>query len=178
MTDIFNIDCTEDSPTEPVTLEEAKAWLRIDGSDEDVIITEIIKSSRQGVEDYTNCSLVEKSIVCDVWLAASCLKDAFELPHGPVQGSPTVTQAGNTITDYPKVEGRFLKVYGLSGLHRISYNVGYETVPERLKQAVLNEIAYRYQNRGDQAKELMIGSTYICEAAISMCQEYKRMAWL
>lgn len=178
MTDILGIDIVDAAITEPVTLEEAKAWLKVDGSDEDTLISGLITSCRQAIEQYTNCSLIEKDVECKVWLDARCMNEMFELPHGPVRDEITVNQGENTITDFKKVEGQFLKVYGLSGLHTISYKVGYEQVPERLKQAVLNEIAYRYQNRGDQAKELMIGSTYLCEAAVHLCQPYKRMAWL
>ncbi len=178
MNEILAIDITDGEITEPVDLATVKAWLKIDGTDDDTLLTSLIIACRQAIEAYTCCSLVAKDVVCKVWLDASCLNDQFELPHGPVRSITTVTQGENTITDYSKVDGQFVKVYGLSGLYILSYEVGYTTVPQALKTALLNEIAYRYQNRGDQAKELMIGSSYLCEAAVYLCQPYKRMIWL
>lgn len=174
MNDILGVDIAVTDPTtEPVTLNEAKDWIKIDWVDDDAVVNRLITSCREAIENYTNCSLVEKTVTCTVNLC-----DYFELPYGPVKGNPTVTQGENTITDYSKVEGQFMKVCGLRGIHKFVYNVGYENVPARLKEAILNEIAYRYQNRGDQSKDLTLGSTYMCEAALHLCQPYKRMAWL
>ena len=174
MNDILGVDISEVTPvTEPVTSEEVKAWLRIDSDDDDDIIERLIKSARQAVENYTSCSLIEKTIICNVWLC-----ELFELPYGPVRTITQVSQAENMITDYSKIDGQFVKIYGISGLHKLTYTAGYTNVPNGLKEAILNEVAYRYQNRGDQAKELMIGSAYMCEAAVHLCQPFKRMAWL
>ena len=69
MNDILGVDITDTEPiTEPVTTAEVKAWLRIDSDDEDEIIERLITSARHAVENYTSCSLVAKTVVCNVWL--------------------------------------------------------------------------------------------------------------
>ena len=52
---------------EPVTLAEAKAQCRVDGSDEDTLIGGIIKSARAYVEDYTGTITTSRTVAwkCD-----------------------------------------------------------------------------------------------------------------
>ena len=38
---------------EPVTLDEAKTWLKLETADEDATLTRLIASARQMVEQYT-----------------------------------------------------------------------------------------------------------------------------
>ena len=46
---------------EPVTLGEAKAYLRVDGNADEALIRHLIKASRQAVEAYTNRCLIEQT---------------------------------------------------------------------------------------------------------------------
>ena len=43
---------------EPLSLAEAKSWLRVDGADEDQLIQSLITSARLGVEATTNRLLI------------------------------------------------------------------------------------------------------------------------
>jgi uncharacterized phiE125 gp8 family phage protein len=43
---------------EPITLAEAKAWLRVDGTDEDTLITALIAAARTHVENFTRRALI------------------------------------------------------------------------------------------------------------------------
>ena len=62
---------------EPVTLAEAKAQCRVDGSDEDTLIGGIIKSARAYVEDYTGTITTSRTV------AVKC--DSFaDFAHFPV----------------------------------------------------------------------------------------------
>ena len=61
---------------EPVTLTEAKAHLRIDGSAEDTLVSSLVTAARQWVEEYTDLTLVHTQ-----WTLRT---DSF---YGPV-GSP------------------------------------------------------------------------------------------
>lgn len=167
MHNIINLDVVDaEELTEPVTLTEAKNWLKIDWVDQDAEITRLITSCREAVEQYTNCSLASKSVKCTVELCG----DDFELPYGPVKEF--------TIEEDNLIDGQFKKVTGLTGKHTFDYTVGYSPCPPRLKEAILNEIAYRNQNRGDQSKELSLSNTFLCESTVHMCQPYKRMSWL
>jgi hypothetical protein len=55
------IDVTEpDDIDEPVTLEELKAWLRIDTSAEDDLLTELITAAREAVEMITRRTIAQR----------------------------------------------------------------------------------------------------------------------
>jgi hypothetical protein len=96
--------------TEPVTLEAAKEWLRIDGADDDATITNLIGTARQAAEDYLRRSLVTQSWKLNLDLGASSLSHlgngvydqpvsaiygelprVLPLPKGPVQSITSVT---------------------------------------------------------------------------------------
>lgn len=171
MNEIISISITDGTVIEPVTLQEAKAWIRVDGTDDDLIIALLITQARMAVESYTCCSLVSKDIEC-----IANVDSLFELPHGPIDGTVKINDedaepSATTGTD-------FIKIVGVRGKVKLNYSVGYDPIPEQLKVAVLNEIAYRYQNRGDQVKEITLGSNYLCESSIHLCQPFKRMSWL
>lgn len=90
---------------EPVTLDEAKAWSRIDTTYDDPLISALLVASRQAVEDYLRRSLLTQTwrLTLDApssgwgdWLGegiydlpVSVLSGEyprrFELPKGPVQ---------------------------------------------------------------------------------------------
>ena len=46
---------------EPVTLAEAKLWLRIDHSDEDSLVLELVKSARREVERFCGRQLINST---------------------------------------------------------------------------------------------------------------------
>jgi uncharacterized phiE125 gp8 family phage protein len=161
------------SVTEPVTLAEVKEWLIIDHTDDDTLLTRLISRVRGAVESKTKLSLVERTIT----VTADLVRET-KLPHGPVReitevlfrqgtnddGTPdSITM---TTEDYT-TDGEDFKVFKSSkcGRHRISYNAGYGTdsgdtpvwncpVPDDLKTAILMEIAYRYEHRGDETNSI------------------------
>lgn len=167
MHEILNISVTE-TGSEPISLNDAKTWLRIDWMDEDYMLPGLIKAARQAVENYCSISLVEKVIECHV-----IGKGLFELPYGPTRDQTAKDRNGNDVS---------LSMMGdkvvINGEVKILYEAGYNPIPERLLLAVKNELAFRHQNRGDQSKDLTLGVQYLCESALSLCQEYRRLAWL
>lgn len=58
-----------DATSEPVTLEEAKAYCRVDIPDEDALITSLIKAARRHVEKETGLALMTQAwtAVLDKW---------------------------------------------------------------------------------------------------------------
>lgn len=157
MLEISNILLTESSPTEPVTLAEAKAWLRVDYTDDDTLIPSMIKSARQSVEKFTNRALVVKSVSLNLETPDDFISTAYKLKLPYAKGSvvsvlvlkdwDSVTLAADT--DY-YLKGQTL--HSLNGFYEITYTVT-PTVPEALKEAVLMEIAERYNNRGETNSE-------------------------
>jgi hypothetical protein len=162
--EITNIQVTEaSSPTEPVSLTDAKAWLRVDYTDDDTLITAMIKSARQSIEHFTNRALVPKDISLNaetpdgVSLDYSLVETTYKLKLPYAKGAvisvlilkdwDTATLVLNT--DY-EVNGN--TIFSLNGWYAITYTVT-PTVPQALKEAVLMEVAERYNNRGETNSE-------------------------
>lgn len=68
---------------EPVTLDDVKAWLKIDGTDEDNVLTALLVSARLSVEAVTGLMLITQSwrVILDDWPDDG----RVTLPHAPLQ---------------------------------------------------------------------------------------------
>lgn len=193
---IIDIKLVEGSVTEPVTLQEVKDHLIITFTDDDTLLGRFIIQARKAIENYCAVSIVSKTIT----LTADLFVEK-ELPYGPVIGiQSAATRSGTqgsgpvayeTATTNWQTDGDEFKTFippgcgtwdinspyrGIEGTvspnrWRIIYTTGYSTVPDDLKLAVLNEIAYRYEHRGNE--ENVIYS----EAAQSLAFPYKRLLW-
>src|ERR1044072_3202563 len=135
--------------TEPITLQEAKNWLKIEVSDDDSLIEALIIAARQACEGYTALSFVEREVT-------AILKNELgniRLPYGPVNEIISMHDAYDEeiIEDNYTVRGDTVK-YILSPLScwlKVTYNAGYSVLPKQFKTAVLMQIAWLYQHRGD-----------------------------
>jgi hypothetical protein len=112
---------TTDITTEPVTLEEVKAALRITGSAHDDDLEDMITDARKYVERATDSSVSERTIEVTNELE---LED-YELPFGPIIGDTTDT----TDTD---------------GNYVYTYSAGYDPTPPDMKRLILDIIKYWY----------------------------------
>lgn len=172
MTTYNRISVTEGSITEPVTAAEAKTWLRVDYSDDDTLITGMIKSARQSIEQFTNLALVDKSVLMDV--TTTCETDNIRLPYVDSIESVTIEdideEAAVDTEDY-KIRGTGIKVtYG--GYFSIEYDIEASPVPEALKEAIKMEVAERYANRGENN-----GTEGLSKSAQSKAQSFVQI-WL
>jgi uncharacterized phiE125 gp8 family phage protein len=197
------INVTEDfgsgDITEPVTLQQAKDYLRLGGfeSDEsgeqdfdfdDTLIEAMIQEGRMWLERFTGQYIVPRS------LSVVLLNQAggITLP-GPVSGSIEYENYnGDRITDSLRVIGdRYPKIitqWSNSGEYNVrvvsprgfsieddyitaSYEVGYSEYPDWVKNGILAYVAWAYENRGDEAA----GSP---ERAAAIARPHKRKsAW-
>ena len=156
-------------PTEPVTLDEAKAYARVqvDDAAQNALFELWIQSAREYIEASTGLSLVPKAIVATL----SNPQGGIELPYGPVTGTvtwadvngnvPTVTTRGNA---FPMVPLPF-------DIYIATYTAGYttDTIPRDLKVAILNMVVSWYENRGDEA--IMNAPASV----VTICQKYSRI---
>lgn len=171
---------------EPVTLQDAKAHLRIvDDNDEDALITALITAAREYVENFTGRILVQREVT-DTF---GCFGWYLELNHRPVSGTPTISyldtdgaeqELATVITSgarYP------FRVYPASGTSwpsfetnttiTATYTAGYAEggVPQSLVQAMLLLIEHWWGNRG----AVVIGSTAteVPMAVTALCMPYR-----
>lgn len=143
------------SPVEPVTLAEVKSWGNIDEDDNDVLITEMITGAREDIEGLTNQKLVPNDI--SVYVESTNETGAVMLPYGTPTGltvSDIDTMGLETAVDvdYYYLKGDVLNL-NKSGNYSLAYSVGI-TAPRALKEAIMMLVTYRYNNRGDQEKQL------------------------
>ncbi len=141
---------------EPVTLDEAKSWLRIDGTDSDVQIAQLITAAVQASEQWLRRSIISQTWKLTLDLKASgldlgegvydlpisalyCgLPESIPLPKGPVSSITSVTTYGldNTSSTYSSANYRV----DSSG-ERLVLNYG-ATWPSNLRAHSACEIQY------------------------------------
>ena len=124
---------------EPVTLAEAKTFCRIDGSDEDALVSALIAAARLQVE-----SLTGRALVTQTWrLTLRCAPRLVELPVIP---AASLLEA----PDGAVLQGDAVLLLEPVDELSIDYTAGYGAaaeVPRDLKQVVLTLVAYWYENR-------------------------------
>lgn len=193
---IIDIQRTEFSPTEPCTLAQAKTQAIVTYTDDDTLITSLIKTARKAIENYCNVSMVAKTIIM-----TADLYNEYELPYGPVtgilgvqtrtgtEGSGPASYATQTsgwgvdgtefMTFKPSIVGGFNINIPYTGYdnppcwanrYRITYTAGPYT-PDDLVQAVLVQIVFLYERRGEEVEGT------ICDEARILAEPYKRTLW-
>ena len=171
--------CLVPPASEPVSLEEAKSWLRLDSGDEDAIVTALVASARAAVEAATSKLLVMQTwrLVLDEWprVATGFCSVAppgsamLTIPLGPVasitairiydaSGTPqVVSPATYALRGAP--DDRWIDFIAAppspsrtrAGIE-IDIVAGFGApadVPQPLRQAILMLVARLYENRGD-----------------------------
>lgn len=195
--------------TEPVSLADAKIHCRVDFDDDDTILNDLITECRQVIEDYTHASLVTKIITLTLAASEVPSSyfaqpyqvregfNVFELPYGPIQSVSLVSSIGSDLSiialqlneDYYLFGSAFqtIKISNNYDNNTLVYTAGYGTaqgttpgpIPGPLKRAILNEIAYRYEARGEASNIRATAFTEegICQAARALAKPYIRLNW-
>jgi uncharacterized phiE125 gp8 family phage protein len=160
---------------EPVTLAQAKAHLKVDTADDDALITALIAAARARTEWHTGRALVTQSwmLYLDRWPSDGIV----EIPLPPLQtvtsltayardGSALVIDAAHYVVDFASAPGRlvlkpdYAPPTDLRAANAIAlaFTAGYgdaaADVPAMLKQAILEIVAFLYENRGEAPAEL------------------------
>jgi uncharacterized phiE125 gp8 family phage protein len=153
---------------EAVSLEAAKAFLRLDTTDEDALVTTLVAAARLHVESATGLALITQSwrLVLDDWPVARMVR----LPVGPLQSLTTISayDAEGTITELAADGILFDKTanppllylpagFGAAPILRdrqgieIDFAAGFgdgpDDVPAALRQAMLALVAFWFENR-------------------------------
>jgi uncharacterized phiE125 gp8 family phage protein len=152
----FQVEIVTDLTTEPVTLQEAKNYMRISSNAEDALIGELITSARERIEKFTGLSLGEKTLRA-YWFYFHIPQ---EIPYGPVTLIDSVVNDEDVALEYTArgLQYKMLESYSTTGL-TIEYEAGFAVAPKGLKLAILKQVSTDYENREnysiyDQAYEL------------------------
>lgn len=162
---------------EPVTLAEAKAHLRVDGNEEDALISSLITAAREYAETFQRRAYVTQTweLTLDEWPTGPEIR----LPRPPLQAVESITyrdQSGvehvldpaTYIVDTRSEPGRVVLAPGRcwpsvalapAGAITVRYVAGYgdtaDSVPVKVKQAILLLVGHWYANR----EAVVVGQT-------------------
>jgi uncharacterized phiE125 gp8 family phage protein len=171
---------------EPVSLDDAKAYLKLDTTDDDALVTTLISAARFHIEGTTGRALLSQSwrVVVDDWPAAGLVR----LPIAPLisltaitaydgDGNPSTLSlsgvlwdaiASPTVLFLPAGFGAGVLLRDRQGIE-IDYVAGFGSdpadVPATLRQALLTLVAYWFENRD---AVLLAGTGSIVPAGIDM----------
>ena len=156
MTYIDGITILADAVVEPVSLTDAKNWLRITNYDtDDELISSLVNGARVHIEKLTGCSLVNKSVRINVELTPQ--SQGFwilDVPYGPLLcvDEVKIKTGMNTYevltknSDFEVIGGK-IWIY-TPGVYVIKYQCGFSSIPEDLATDILTLTAWSYENRG------------------------------
>ena len=158
--------------SEPITLLEVKDHLRVDGSDDDALISVLITAARKWAEEYTGRQFV--TATWDWFLDGFC--PSFSAPLPPLQSVTSikyldtagaeqtldaatyrvdaVSEPGRIALDYGKT---WPSTYSVINAVTVRFVAGYgaaAAVPEPIRQAILILIGELYEQR----QESIIGN--------------------
>jgi hypothetical protein len=137
---------TTDIVTELVTVDDAKLWLKISFSEDNAILTSLIKAARIYLENLTNFVLGAKTmeIIADFDYAES-----YALPQ-PLTSilSFQIWNGSAFVADTGYYLFRNSLVINDSGRYKITFTCGYTVLPNDFKTDILKLVAWNYQNRG------------------------------
>jgi uncharacterized phiE125 gp8 family phage protein len=156
--------------TEPVSLAEARAHLRVPHNDDDAYISTLIKTARQSIEAQTGLGLVSQgwSVFLDDWPE----QGAIELPLAPVLDVIDIKVHGDddsfaiidpahyysdNISRPARIILRGSRNWAAPGRVangiEILLTIGFVIVPEPLREAVLQLVGHWHERRGDEAAD-------------------------
>ena len=176
---------------EPITLDDAKSFLRVDGTEEDILISSLITSARIHVE-----ILLEKRLITQSW---SLLLDRFpdkeqiELPLSPLQSVDqiqlfdvnsvaTTMNANDYEVDHISTPPRLVRknqnwpqpgktVNGIEIIMSVGYGNAVEDIPEPIRQAIRLLVTHWYENREPVAFET--NAIEVPETVLSLLHAYR-----
>jgi len=175
-----------------LTVEEVKIYLRVDNSNDDGLIENLIAVACKLCEQATGLSLINRecSLYMDSWES-----EILSLPSAPiasvnaikVYSSETVSTIYSTSNYYvdnknifsPRIVLKSGSIVPLSGIEangiEIQYTAGFgetaEAVPALLKQGMLQVAAHLYENRGDSGNNALKAS-----GANAIFQSYRKLS--
>lgn len=149
-----------DLVTEPVSLADAKKWMRVEYDSDDTLITALIKSTRTLLESYTGLSFGTKTIETVIDITKE-----IQVPYSPLQTMTSVYRRENNAWVLCVVDLDYYIINNtiqveLPALYKLTYTAGYTTLPEPLKTDIKVMTAWQYENRGIKFDEVGTAQSY------------------
>jgi hypothetical protein len=158
---------TSDLASEPVSVADFKSYAHITYSDDDTVLTAIVKSARIFLENYTGKSFGTKTIQ----IALGTSGRGINLPKGPVDaitgdieylagGCCGYASGWETYTGQYQIFGN--RFCAPEGDYKFSYTTAW-TLPEDVKTAIKEQALWMWENRGNEKAATIapLAKTYI-----------------
>lgn len=174
---MFDVKLITDVVSELLSASEVKTHLKITYTDDDTYIATLITKARKLIEGYCNIALGSQT---RQWIVDARSYQELSIPYGPVITVDTVSEKTDygtytalVLNDDYDVDGVLDKTFTPfnSGRFKVAYTTGYTTLPDGLKQGWLMQVAYMYENRGDE------NMTSISEGAKDYLNLVKNYSW-
>lgn len=168
-----DIEIVEVGYSEPITADEARTYLRIeDLAIEDDMIDTMITAARQAFEQAAQISLIEKTVT--LWFSNP--EGMYPIPVGPVQSIEHLyDEEDNEINsdEYEIIGNQYPKLKSpLQNFMKLEYTVGMTSVPSEIKQALLDQVYFLYEDRGND------GDKPLCEKVQKVVQKWSKYGFV
>lgn len=164
--------------SEPITLAQAKNYLRVDFDDDNDLITGLITSARLRLEKYAGIAISTRTLQ-----VVAYVDEFIELPYAPLNnitlveywdGSGWVTMG---LGDYYILGTTYKKIYMVANNrmeYRFTYTCGYTTVPQPIITATYKLLADLYDYRESSVEDSKPNSNIT--SAYELVKPYKRIS--
>lgn len=166
----------------PIATADAKAWGRIDYSDDDSLISDLIDEVISVTEKEYNFTIIDKTVTA-TWESYGA---EVRLPLGPVKSVTSIKRTDNegtettlTTDDYRLIGNKLLfnKVYpyedpSLRMTLEVVYTTGWDSLPNGILLGLKKAILSNYEDRQDNAGGMTI--VELPNASKKQFQTYRR----
>lgn len=176
-----------------VTISEAKQFLKIDSSDDDLIVQNCLDAAEIAIENYLEIKI--NSQVWEFYFNEFPADNILNLPFGPVisvQAFKTIDTSSveENFTEYLinsySTEGQLVAtgqwpsatLQEVNGI-KIEATIGFSAIPKEIKQAVLLILSKFYEQRGDSTQSEFFGTQgfTIPNTALVLIEPYRRLSF-
>lgn len=170
-----------EAASEPVTRQEAIDYCKLDtGTYEATIIDQLIVTAREQCEDFTGISFITRTVTALI----NNSNGGMFLPYCPFVSLTSIKDSDdNTIdSDNYKISGTQFPqlIYPAWDRLTLVYTAGYTSLPSRLKTAILQQVFYLNENRGESAERSRDGGTVVLTLspqARATLNRVRRVSW-
>jgi len=161
-----------------VTLQAAKDYLRVDYSEDDTLITNLIETARIRLEQYAAVAMSPRTLK-----AVAYVDEFIELPYAPINTISKVEYWDGVawvellVGNYNVLGDTYKKVYFTSPImseYRFTYTCGYATTPESMKTALLKMVGDLYEYRESSVESTKPSANLT--TAYELMKPYKRVS--
>ncbi len=175
---IRDVTTTVEPVSEPITLAQAKNYLKVDFDDDNDLITSLIASARVRLEKYAGVAMSARTLQ-----VVAYVDEFIELPYAPLNNITKVEYWDNgtwvemSVGDYYILGTTYKKIYMVANNrmeYRFTYTCGYTTIPQPMITALYKLIADLYDYRESSVEDSKPNSNIT--SAYELIKPYKRIS--